>query len=163
MMKCCVFFIHSQFQIICSILIVHARKEIKDPAPVRSPPTSHSTPLLISYSSPQLHTAYISTIRSPLFSCLLFTKVWLSISSGLGQQALMKRPLRQGDPNQISIRMLNIHMRETSKGKCFLISVHKYHLCAFPGPGALVLQCFLPQPGPAPASALSHSLGAAME
>lgn len=93
---------------------------------------------------PSFTPLYISNATIPFFPGLLFTKVWLSIRSGLRQQALMKRPPRQGDPNQISIRMLNIHIRETSKGKCFLISAHKYHLCAYPGPGTAVSAVFSP-------------------
>lgn len=108
-------------------------------------PTSHSSPPLICSCLPLASHPFTSpTPRSPFFPSLLFTKVWLSISSGLRQQALMKRPLRQGDPNQISIRMLNIHIGETSKGKRFLISAHKYHLCAHPGPGTAVSAVFSP-------------------
>lgn len=102
------FFMCSSFLIICIILFVNAREKVKYPSHP-SPPLPPPPPEPLHSSAPALpSSAYISnTTRSPLstlptffFSpCLLFTKVWLSISCGLRQQALMKRPLRQGDPN----------------------------------------------------------------
>lgn len=109
-------FMCSSFLIIRIILFVHAREKVKYPIPNQQPPPPTHTPPLPPPPTVPLHSsapappssAYISnTTRSPpstlptfFFSpCLLFTKVWLSISCGLRQQALMKRPLRQGDPN----------------------------------------------------------------
>lgn len=125
-----VFLYSSWLPVICIILFVHAREKVKYAGP--SPPLHPSTHLLLRRAAPLLHLQHHNPPITPPSPCLLFTKVWLSISCGLRQQALMKRPLRKGDPNQISIRMLNIHIGETSKGKCFLISAYKYHLCAFP-------------------------------
>lgn len=92
--------IHSHFLIICSILFVHAHKEVKYPTPV-GPPPPLSVPLHSSVPALPSFTMLTSPTPPdlPFFSCLLFSKVWLSISGGLRQQALMKRPLRQGDPN----------------------------------------------------------------
>lgn len=108
------FFMCSSFLIICIILFVHAREKVKYPNPRRQPPPLHHhyhhLPQYPSTHLLQLSPAPLTSPTPPdpplypphffFFSpCLLFTKVWLSISCGLRQQALMKRPLRQGDPN----------------------------------------------------------------
>lgn len=79
-------------------LCMHVRR-LNTPAPLH--PSTH---LLLRRAAPLLHLHRHQISPPDLFfpppsSCLLFTKVWLSISCGLRQQALMKRPLRKGDPN----------------------------------------------------------------